>query len=296
MPFNNTPVPKISFPMASTQAASTTNTSSRPVAPRVPQQALISTTAGSAVSMPSVLQEEADPIVLTNLPPELLVIMMQQLDTATDILNLSLVSHQMQDIFQAAFPAHVRLCHILQHNMQLLHQQGMNKTAMPLPYTDAWRELKTYSLDLISDQAAYPKDLLKKIYITTWDLLLQLDMEKDVAVISSLKAILADISPYVTNLQRYVDNHHKFNDLTKFRATLDWSERGILLGENNGLLNEPRSTSLLLQQLRNSRHYNANITTSQSIGRNNHDKLTGTHTMPPQDFNMDTMSSILLPD
>lgn len=194
-------------------------------------------TAGSGVS-----QHSVGAIQLTHLPPELLCIIMQQLDTSTDILMLSQTCRQLQEIFEASFDAPARLYHSLQHNkvMLALHQQNhgrlVQQTATPTYGTAEWEKLKGQPIEATSDKATYQADLLKKTYITAWDLLLQPGMYHKHDLTSRLTNMLFELSPYIVNVKQYISSlppqlKHAV-EYTMLKATLDKNQREQLLGED----------------------------------------------------------------
>lgn len=198
-------------------------------------------TAGSYMSL-GAHQEGIAAITLTNLPPELLSIIMHKLDASTDILMLSLTCQQLWVIFQTSVNVYEHLYHILQHNKVMLaqHQQShgqlIRQTAIPSHGTPEWEKLKNQPIEIKADKAIYQAELLKKIYIRAWELLLQPGMHQNHELISRLTDMLLELSPYIANSKQYTNSLplqlKRSAEYMKLEATFSKDQREQLLGED----------------------------------------------------------------
>jgi hypothetical protein len=160
-------------------------------------------------------------IKLTALPYEILLFIMRKIDMP---LMLSTSCQQFHTIYQNEYTAHERQYHILMHNLATrtlrealyakLIDKGFNKIIVPAPNTDEWKALR--------DQALYAKltgearhiALIQKIYVTTWDLLLQPQTLNNRQQAAELMRLLRDVSPHIQYAEEYAEK--------LFNYGLDW--------------------------------------------------------------------------
>jgi hypothetical protein len=146
----------------------------------------------------------ATQIGLMGLPPELILGIMKMLhDNPTEIINLSSTCQCARENYLRYYKEVDRQYTLLLHNSarlshklnDLRYEHGL--ITLPLPHTAEWQELKNY---LGNDLA-----LLKKVYITSWDLLLMHEFPQDQVQVCTLMQMLSDLSWYFNNREQYAE-------------------------------------------------------------------------------------------
>jgi ankyrin repeat protein len=127
---------------------------------------------------------------------------------AMSIVNLSLTCRAARQAYQSQYNAQEHAFHVLMHNFSTLAARHILKSDLliTVPYVETaeWRQLKDQPLALGLPDAS-PISLLKKLYITSWDLLLVPKGLNDQQLLTLMRLVL-DLSPHISNAQAYVKN------------------------------------------------------------------------------------------
>jgi ankyrin repeat protein len=125
---------------------------------------------------------------------------------AMSIVNLGLTCRAARQAYQSQYDAQEHAFHVLMHNFSMLAACHILKSDLfiTVPYVETaeWRQLKDQPLALGLPDAS-PISLLKKLYITSWDLLL-VPKGLNAPQLSTLIRLVLDLSPHISNAQVYV--------------------------------------------------------------------------------------------
>jgi hypothetical protein len=149
------------------------------------------------------------------LPDELLALIMCKIDDYKSLLALSITCQQFQAIYQdkRVYQAHERQHHLLLYHLttpalceklyvQFIHQE-VGKLTIPNPATDEWKALRDQAPAAHLTREARQIAFIKKIYLLTWDLLLQAKVLKNPSQAAELMRVLLDVLPHIEYAEEY---------------------------------------------------------------------------------------------
>jgi ankyrin repeat protein len=166
--------------------------------------------AGEGKSTATYSHPAAPQIGLLGLPAEVLAYLMAALTDPISVLNLSATCQRSQEIYHSnyQYPCKIQLrqYHALMHSLdtpsvgQILESKLV--TTIPEPDTAEWKTLRDRPLSIELTGQNRHAALIKKLYIKTWDLLLQPQVFNN-QQIAELMRLLLDLLPHISNAQEY---------------------------------------------------------------------------------------------